>query len=254
MPKSPAGQLSLDALFDTTAISSGFTLGAESVAHPSYDDDEDATAAASTVAFRPPAKNWRLAGHRALARTWKGRAADNLAAIRLLQDLEREDRAATADEQDRLAKFTAFGGGDLSQSMFRRAGEPFRPGWEEMGHELEEMVSAAEFDRARARDAVCPLHPRIHRALHVGTHSPAWVSAGGSILEPGCGTGLFMSTDAGEPWPSKTSADRHRGRSDYRAHRGQPPLSGRLDPQRGFHQGAALTETLRLGDRQPALL
>ena len=50
----------------------------------------------------PPAPvpvTWRLAGDRALAPGWRGRAADNLAAIRLLQRIEQEDRPATAAEQ-----------------------------------------------------------------------------------------------------------------------------------------------------------
>ena len=193
MPKSPAGQLSLDALFDTTAISSGFTLGAESIARPSYDDGEDATAAASTVAFRPPAKNWRLAGHRALARTWKGRAADNLAAIRLLQDLEREDRAATAAEQDLLAKFTAFGGGDLSQSMFRRAGEQFRPGWEELGGELEQLVGPEEMTGLTRATQYAHYTPEFMvRAMWDALTRMGF--SGGNVLEPGCGTGLFLAT------------------------------------------------------------
>ena len=109
MPKSPDGQLSLDALFDTTAISSGLTLGGESFARPTFDEEDEGPAPAlPTTPLRVPAKNWRLVGHRDLAANWKGRAADNLAAIRLLQELESENRAATANEQDRLAKFTAF--------------------------------------------------------------------------------------------------------------------------------------------------
>ena len=47
-------------------------------------------------------------------------------------------------EQDRLALFTAFGATELSQTMFRRAGEPFRAGWEELGSELEQLVDQAE--------------------------------------------------------------------------------------------------------------
>ena len=193
MPKSsPAGQLSLDALFDTTAISSGFTLGAESVARPTYNDDEGAAVEAPVVAFRPRAKNWRLTGRRALAATWKGRAADNLAAIRLLQDLEREDRAATADEQDRLAKFTAFGGGDLSQHMFRRAGEDFRGGWEDLGRELEQLVGPEEMaGLARATQYAHYTPEFMVRTMWDALTRMGF--SGGNVLEPGCGTGLFLA-------------------------------------------------------------
>ena len=193
MPKSPAGQLSLDSLFDTTAISSGFTLGGESAARPVFDDeDDDAPATPAAVAFRPPAKNWRLDGQRQLAPNWKGRAADNLAAIRLLQDLEREDRAATAEEQERLARFTAFGGGDLSQSMFRRVGEDFRGGWEDLGHELEQLVSAEEMaGLARATQYAHYTPEFMVRAIWDALARMGF--AGGNVLEPGCGTGLFLA-------------------------------------------------------------
>ena len=193
MPKTPAGQLSLDSLFDTTAISSGFTLGGESVARPVFDDDEDeAPAAPPVVAFRPPAKNWRLDGHRLLAPNWKGRAADNLAAIRLLQGLEREDRTATAEEQEQLARFTAFGGGDLSQSMFRRAGEDFRGGWEDLGRELEQLVNQEEIaGLARATQYAHYTPEFMVRAMWDALIRIGF--SGGNVLEPGCGTGLFLA-------------------------------------------------------------
>ena len=192
MPKPPAGQLSLDALFDTTAISTGLTLGGEA-ARPAFDDEDDTPVAAEPLAFRPPAKNWRLAGHRTLAPTWRGRAADNLAAIRLLQDLERENRAASAGEQEQLARFTAFGGGDLSQSMFRRAGEGFRPGWEDLGGQLEQLVSAEEMaGLARATQYAHYTPEFMVRAMWTALEQMGF--CGGTVLEPGCGTGLFLAT------------------------------------------------------------
>ena len=75
---------------------------------------------------RPPATTAWL-GDRALAPTWKGRAADNLAAIRLLREIEQDDRPATAEEQALLSRFTGFGASELANTLFRRAGEAFRP-------------------------------------------------------------------------------------------------------------------------------
>ena len=42
-----------------------------------------------------------------------------------------------SEEQDRLARFTGFGASKLANSLFRRAGQAFRPGWEKMGLELD---------------------------------------------------------------------------------------------------------------------
>ena len=88
-----------------------------------------------------PAHDYRLAGDRRLAQGWKARARDNLAAIRLMTVIEAEGRHARPDEQEQLAKFTAFGATDLADKLFRRAGEGFAPAWEDLGLELEELVS-----------------------------------------------------------------------------------------------------------------
>ena len=42
-------------------------------------------------------------------------------------DIEAEGRHARPDEQELLAKFTAFGASDLADRLFRRAGEALRP-------------------------------------------------------------------------------------------------------------------------------
>ncbi len=143
-------QLTLS-LFDTTAMS-GLTLDGGTVgvpataihADPSATDATDATDAALPAAPVIPPRNWHLAGSRALAPTWKGRAADNLAAIRLLHAIEADSRHATAEEQELLSRFVAFGATELANTCFRRQGEAFRPGWEEIGAELEQLASAAE--------------------------------------------------------------------------------------------------------------
>ena len=88
-----------------------------------------------------PAQDYRLVGDRRLAESWKGRAEDNLAAIQLMADIEAEGRHARPDEQELLAKFTAFGAVDLADKLFRRAGEGFAPAWEDLGLELERLVS-----------------------------------------------------------------------------------------------------------------
>ena len=134
-------QLTLS-LFDTTALS-GLALGAST--GPRFREDPvEAAAAPEPEPERVPAHTFRLSGERALARGWRARAADNLAAIRLTQAIEGEDRHATPAEQDQLARFVGFGAGELANTLFRRQDEAFRPGWEDLGHELEQLVSPAE--------------------------------------------------------------------------------------------------------------
>jgi len=180
-------QLTLS-LFETTALG-GFTLGASS--GPRFCEDV-VEVAPSPAAERIPAHTYRLEGERALAKGWKARAADNLAAIRLMQEIEEEDRHATAEEQDRLARFVGFGAGELANALFRRAGEAFRPGWEELGAELEQLVSPAEMS-ALARSTQYAHYTPEFMVRAVWAALARMGFKGGRVLEPGCGTGLFLA-------------------------------------------------------------
>src|SRR5580693_9915395 len=91
------------------------------------------------------AHDYRLAGDRRLAGGWKARAEGNLAAIRLMTTIETEARHARPDEQERLARFMAFGASDLADRIFRRAGDTFAPAWEDLGVDLEGLVSRDDF-------------------------------------------------------------------------------------------------------------
>jgi hypothetical protein len=139
-----------------------------------------------------PANDYRLAGDRRLAQGWKARARDNLAAIRLMTAIQAEGRRARPDEQEQLAKFTAFGATDLADKLFRRAGEGFAPAWEDLGPELEELVSREDLTNLKRATQYAHFTPEfmiraIWRALR------GFGFDGGRVLEPGCGTGLFFA-------------------------------------------------------------
>src|SRR5271166_1497073 len=142
--KTDYDQLSLP-LFDTTALTSsmglysGLSFG-EPVRDAIAETEEDAPAPVVV-----PALNFRLTGARSLGPDWKTRAADNIAAIRLMLEIEEEARNATRQEQERLALFTSFGASDLANNLFRRSpADFFTKGWETLGEELEELVSPIE--------------------------------------------------------------------------------------------------------------
>ncbi len=182
-------QLTLS-LFDSTALG-GLTLGA---ALPRF--REDAVPEPAELVEAPvvhvPAHTFRLEGERALARGWKARAADNIAAIRLLQEIEGEDRHATAEEQERLSRFVGFGAGELANTLFRRAGEAFRPGWEDLGRDLEQLVSPAELS-ALARSTQYAHYTPEFMVRAIWSALARMGFKGGSVLEPGCGSGLFLA-------------------------------------------------------------
>ena len=200
-------QLTLSFL-DTTSLSAGgLTLDAgysrprtpPSPTEPP--DDESALVSPSPPTI--PARNFHLTGDRRLSRGWKARAADNLASMRLALQLEDEKRNATADEQEILCRFTGFGASELANALFRRAGETFAAGWEDIGDQLEQLLprdALASLARSTQYAHYTPefVIRAIWRAVqHVGF-------SGGPILEPGCGSGLFFALMP-EALTSKTS-------------------------------------------------
>ena len=192
MNKTRRSSLLQFSLFDSTALSA--PIGTESTLHDQLPVADTQTPVA--VPKAPLARNYRLTGDRALAPTWKGRAADNLAAIRLLQEIEAAERPATPDEQERLSRFVGFGASELANTLFRRAGEAFRPGWDEMGSELEAMVSTAEMAGLTRATQYAHYTPEfIVRAMWATLTRMGF--AGGSVLEPGCGTGPVHVTAPG---------------------------------------------------------
>jgi N12 class adenine-specific DNA methylase/SAM-dependent methyltransferase len=194
MPKSSSSQLGL---FNSSSLGWGFDLGlggapgARRFREP-VDEDVQSSAIPEPKTPRLPAITFRLVGDRALALGWKARAADTIAAIRLARQIEDEARPATAGEQERLAKFTGFGATDLANSFFRRAGEEFRPGWEDLGNELERLVSREEM-AALARSTQYAHFTPEFMVRAVWRAVAAMGFGGGTVLEPGCGTGLFLA-------------------------------------------------------------
>jgi hypothetical protein len=190
--KTTPDQLSLP-LFDTTALTSSMGLySGLSFGEPVHDaiaeTGEDAPAPVVV-----PARNFRLTGARRLAPDWKTRAADNIAAIRLMRQIEEEARNAAPEEQERLALFTSFGASDLANNVFRRSAEDaFPKGWETLGEDLEQFVSPGELASLARVTQYAHFTPEfmvraMWRALrHMGF-------SGGRVLEPGCGTGLFFA-------------------------------------------------------------
>lgn len=189
-----------------SALSSGLGLGVTVFAKsPAIEPDEGVpppAAPSNRSKSRQPAErqaveapergsNFHLSGSRDLAKGWKARARDNLDAISLAAAIAAEDRPATHDEQTRLIRFTCFGASDLANAIFTRPGDGgFRKGWEELGQDLQEAVSKADYASLARCTQYAHFTPEfIVRAIWKGLERLGW--RGGRILEPGIGTGLF---------------------------------------------------------------
>ena len=180
-------------LFATTTIASGLGLFPIDDTPPSIDADDQDPVILSSNAVPATATDFCLAGDRALARGWRDRARDNLAAIRLATAIKTQGRSATADEQAILVKFVGFGATDLAQNVFRRPGEKaFRRGWTDIGEELEHLVARSDYASLSRCTQYAHYTPEaIIRGIWAGLLRLGF--AGGRILEPGLGTGLFLA-------------------------------------------------------------
>ena len=122
--------------------------------------------------------------------------------------IEAEARHARPDEQEQLAKFTGFGATDLADQLFRRAGEGFAPAWEDLGLELEELVSREDLANLKRATQYAHFTPEFMiRAIWRALSKMGF--DGGRVLEPGCGTGLFFAL-APEALDGQAGADRRR--------------------------------------------
>lgn len=190
-------------LFGNTPLTSGFDLGVSGFAADfanRVDDDPPPSATSPVVPvrkepeLRPPLRaevDFRLRGSRGLAKSWRDRARDNIAAILLAHEIERSGLQARPDQQARLIRFTGFGASELANGMFRRPGETaFRKGWEELGGNLESAVTPGDYASLARCTQYAHFTPEfIVRAFWAGLIRMGF--KGGRILEPGIGTGMF---------------------------------------------------------------
>ena len=108
----------------------------------------------------------------------------NVKAIATLQQIEREKRSATLEEQHVLSQYAGWGG-------IPDAFDPDKEEWAAEYAELKGMLTEQEYDSARA--SVLNSHytsPVIIKAVYEALSSMGFVS--GNVLEPSCGIGNFF--------------------------------------------------------------
>ena len=122
----------------------------------------------------------------------KTKARDILAAIETLQQIEHDERPATTEERQVLARFGGFGA--VARSLFPNpATDLYKDaGWEVLGHKLESLITPAEYDSAkRTTFTAYYTSPTVMTAMHQAI-AHLGVPEQARVLEPGCGTGNFL--------------------------------------------------------------
>lgn len=108
----------------------------------------------------------------------------NIEAIRLLKQIESDDRPATPEEQSILSKYVGWGG--ISQAF-----DSTNASWQKEYQDLKGLLSAEEYEAARASTLTAfYTPPAVISAIHSALKS--FGLNGGNVLDPACGTGRFF--------------------------------------------------------------
>lgn len=127
--------------------------------------------------------NYRAPDHTVSLGGPKSRFENNVAAIRLLKDLEADARLANREEQEVLARYVGWGG--LADAF-----DPNRKNWSEEYKELKDLLTEDEYAAARESTLTAFYTPvEVEDAIYSVLGNLGFTK--GNILDPGCGTGSF---------------------------------------------------------------
>ena len=132
----------------------------------------------------PEAQDYRIEETEQTSFGPKARYAANVAAIRTLNQIESENRAATPDEQKILAQYVGWGG-------IPQAFDSDNAAWSAEYSELKELLTPDEYEAARS--TVLTAHytsPTIISAIYSALDKFGF--KGGNVLEPAMGIGNFF--------------------------------------------------------------
>ena len=115
----------------------------------------------------------------------KTKFQNNVAAIRLLKELEKQGRKATAEERIILAKYVGWGG--LANAL-----TPGKSGWEPQYEEIRQLLTEEEFQAAQ-ESTLTAYYTEQGVIRHIYDALEKFGFHGGNILDPAMATGNFFS-------------------------------------------------------------
>lgn len=192
-------------LFGNTALSSGLDLGVTAfagglTARPDHDDDPDPStpppttpvaAAAVSSARRARGANFHLAGDRTLAKGWKDRARDNIAAIGLAAAIEADERPATLSRSSSSASPDSVRPSSPTTYSVARA----RPSFARDGRRSDQILRMRSAISTMPRSRAAP-STRISRPSSssepFGQACSVWAGAAAACSSPASARGCFL--------------------------------------------------------------
>ena len=153
-----------------------FTTEPERPAPVTVQAEQDEPDPEGRINYRAPERTVAFGGP-------KARFQNNVAAIRLLKDLEADARLANREEQEILARYVGWGG--LADAF-----DPNKTNWSEEYKELKDLLTEDEYAAARESTLTAFYTPvEVTDAIYSVLGNLGFTK--GNILDPGCGTGSF---------------------------------------------------------------
>lgn len=147
--------------------------------------EQQSLAAPETRPTAGAAVDFRLGTEVLVPTSPAARIAANIEAIKLVQRLDREQRYATPDEQQVLARWSGWGG---AWQVF----DTGKPEFEPQRSELRDLLGDRHFKAARQSTANAHYTDPAVVAVMWETLIAAGLPADANVLEPGCGAGHFL--------------------------------------------------------------
>ena len=154
-----------------------------------------------TAGAERPSLNYRITAEDKIGQSgWRQKALDNLAAVKIVKAIEKDNRPATPEEKKKLVKWVGWGASELANGMFprmeysyttRKSEEVYKDGWEDLAKQLRSLLTDDEYEAAR--ESTQNAHytsPAIIQGIYSGLKHIGF--RGGRMLEPGSGPGHFI--------------------------------------------------------------
>ena len=145
---------------------------------------EEASEAEYRDSLRRNARNFHITDDNLGVGGAKAKYQANIAAIKLLKELESEGLQASPEQQEVLSRYVGWGG-------LPDAFDPSKENWGKEYTELQELLTSAEYEAARA--STLNAHytsPTVIRAIYEAVGNMGFQT--GNILEPSMGVGNFF--------------------------------------------------------------
>ena len=173
-------------IFRNESISFINRLLQEQIKNNVKDSKEFSKETVSDEKIKEPVKavNFRITNENLGEGGTKTKAQNNIAAITLLKELEKENRNATPEEQEILSKYVGWGG--IPQAFDEKNGQ-----WEKEYEQIKSLLTNEEYEKARESTLTAfYTTPLVCRSIYKVIENMGFQT--GNILEPSMGVGNFF--------------------------------------------------------------